>query len=142
LQQTFDFAELTVQGRARDPEASLNVINQRVNLKEIEMSTHRPLLVLTSILVLSTALTGCATFGKCGLGGCTEDAKITSNVETRLRQDPATAPPNVIYVQTANHVVYLSGLTDTRGEKDEAEADAREIAGVKDVVNSIVGHFP
>jgi osmotically-inducible protein OsmY len=106
------------------------------------MNTHKLLSPLTSVFILSSALTGCATFGKCGLGACPEDAKITTNVETRLRDDTATAPPNVIYVQTADHVVYLSGLTDTRSDKEKAEADAREIPGVNDVVNTIVGHFP
>ena len=53
-----------------------------------------------------------------------------------------TAPAISIYVQTANHVVYLSGAVDTRIEKEEAEADARETAGVTDVVNTIVGHEP
>ena len=48
----------------------------------------------------------------------------------------------MIYAQTADHVVYLSGLTDTRSDKEKAEADAREIPGVNDVVNTIVGHFP
>jgi osmotically-inducible protein OsmY len=100
------------------------------------MSTHNPLSALTAVLILSSALAGCATFGN------PDDAKITTNVETRLRQDPATAPPSEINVQTADHVVYLSGLTDTRSEKDEAEADAREVPGVKDVVNTIVGHSP
>jgi len=39
-------------------------------------------------------------------------------------------------------VVYLSGLVDTRSEKEQAEADARGTPGVTDVVNTIVGHTP
>jgi osmotically-inducible protein OsmY len=63
-------------------------------------------------------------------------------VETRLQQDTATPFENSIYVSTTNHVVYLNGIVDTRGEKAQAETDARETAGVTDVVNGLVGHFP
>jgi osmotically-inducible protein OsmY len=100
------------------------------------MNTPKPIYALAAALVLSGALAGCATLGSPG------DAKITADVENRLQEDTATAPPNSINVQTANHVVYLSGLTDTRGEKEEAEADARATPGVTDVVNTIVGHSP
>jgi len=106
------------------------------------MNRHKLLYALASVLLLSGALAGCATFDKCGLGGCPGDSKITSDVEHRLRQDTATAPPNTIYVQTSDHVVYLSGLVDTRGEKERAEAIARQTAGVTEVVNTIVGHGP
>jgi osmotically-inducible protein OsmY len=100
------------------------------------MNTLKSVYALTSALMLSGALAGCATFGSPG------DAKITADVAKRLRDDAVTAPPNSINVQTSNHVVYLSGTTDTRSAKDEAEADARETAGVTDVVNTIVGHTP
>jgi osmotically-inducible protein OsmY len=97
------------------------------------MNGYKTLYAMASVLILSAAAAGCATYG---------DAKITADVETRLREDPATAPPNLIYAQTSDHVVYLSGLVDTRSEKQEAEADARQIAGVTNVVNTIVGHTP
>src|SRR5271170_5396320 len=90
---------------------------------------------LAPILIFSGVLSGCATFGKCGFSGCPGDAKITAEVQDSLRQDSATAPPNTIYVQTSNHVVYLSGLVGPRGDKEEAEAIARQTAGVTDVVN-------
>jgi osmotically-inducible protein OsmY len=97
------------------------------------MNGYKTHYAMASVLILSGAAAGCATYG---------DAKITADVETRLREDSATAPPNLIYAQTSDHVVYLSGLVDTRSEKQEAEADARQIAGVTDVVNTIVGHTP
>lgn len=106
------------------------------------MNTYKALSALASVLIFSTALSGCATYGKSGLSGSPEDAKITSDVEARLWQDTATGTPNKIYVSTANHVVYLSGITATPSEKAEAEADARQIPGVKEVVNTIVGHTP
>lgn len=99
------------------------------------MNIHKPLYALASVLMLSGALFGCATYSP-------GDSKITAAVEKRLQQDTATAPADSIYVQTSNHVVYLSGAVDTRSEKEKAEADARETAGVTDVVNTIVGHEP
>jgi osmotically-inducible protein OsmY len=106
------------------------------------MNGQKSTYAMASVLVISGALSGCAIFGKCGIGGCPGDAKITADVETRLRQDTATSPPNWIYVQTSDRVVYLSGIVDSRGAKEEAEADARQTAGVTDVVNTIVGHTP
>lgn len=99
------------------------------------MNIHKPLYALASVLIFSGALFGCATYSPGNSG-------ITASVEKRLQQDTVTAPANSIYVQTANHVVYLSGAVDTRIEKEEAEADARETPGVTDVVNTIVGHEP
>jgi osmotically-inducible protein OsmY len=106
------------------------------------MNRHEPLYAFVSVLIFSTALTGCATSSKSGSGGDHGDATITATLQKRLRDDPETAPPNSIHVQTSNHVVYLSGTAYTRSVKEKAEADAREIAGVTDVVNTIVGHTP
>lgn len=100
------------------------------------MNMHTTLYALASSLMLSGVLAGCATFGS------PSDAKITADVEKRLQEDTATTPPDSINVQTFNHVVYLSGLTYTRSEKEEAEASARETRGVTVVVDTIVGHVP
>ena len=110
--------------------------------KEIEMSIHNRIFATASVLVLLGTLPGCATFNRCGLSVCPDDAKITANVEARLRQDTVTPFANSLYVSTTDHVVYLNGIVDSRGEKAQAETDARETAGVTDVVNGIVGHFP
>jgi osmotically-inducible protein OsmY len=106
------------------------------------MNREKPLYALASVLIFAGALTGCATFSKCGFSGCPGDAKITADVETRLRQDTATSPPNWVYVQTSDRVVYLSGIVDSRGAKEAAEVYARQAPGVTDVVNTIVGHTP
>ena len=106
------------------------------------MSGHKLLFTAATALLILGALPGCATFNRCGLGVCPDDAKITNDVEARLRQDAVTASANSIYVSTTDHVVYLNGIVDTRGEKAQAETDARNTAGVTDVVNAIVGHFP
>jgi hypothetical protein len=61
----------------------------------------------------------------------------------RLRRIPTVSTvrffrmsQRVIYVQTFNHVVYLSGLVDSVSDIDTAEAVARETPGVTDVVSS------
>jgi osmotically-inducible protein OsmY len=89
------------------------------------------------ILVLPTALVGCATFDKCGLGGCPGDAATTADVRRLFEQHPALEPPNLLRVQTMNGVVYLYGLVDTDLERQLAESVAHEAPGVARVVNSI-----
>jgi|ERR1700689_1223061 osmotically-inducible protein OsmY len=105
----------------------------------------RSICAVTGGLLLLSSLSGCTTFQQlhqCGVSECPGDAKITADVEKRLLEHTSTAPPNEIVVNTFNRVVYLSGTVDTRTVKVDAEVIARETPGVKDVVNSIVGHEP
>ena len=92
---------------------------------------------LTFALVLTGALPGCAVYGKCGFHGCPGDAQITAEVRALFNQHPVLEPPNLINVQTLNHVVYLYGLVDTDLESEIAESVARRAPGVAKVVNSI-----
>ena len=92
---------------------------------------------LTFALVLTGALSGCAVYGKCGFHGCPGDAQITAEVRALFNQHPVLEPPNLINVQTLNHVVYLYGLVDTDLESEIAESVARRAPGVAKVVNSI-----
>ena len=87
--------------------------------------------------VLAGSLAGCAVYNKCGYDGCPGDAAISAEVRARLDHYPALEPPNLIYVQTLDHVVNLSGLVDTGTERVFAESVARSAPGVKRVVNSI-----
>jgi osmotically-inducible protein OsmY len=89
------------------------------------------------ILCLAGALPGCAAYTKCGFNGCPGDAEITAQVRALLRQHPALEPPNLLDVQTLDHVVYLNGVVDTDLERQMAESVAHEAKGVKRVVNSI-----
>jgi osmotically-inducible protein OsmY len=75
-------------------------------------------------------------YRQCGFSECPSDAKISADVNAHFRQRTATEPPNVIYVQTFNHVVYLSGLVDSVSDVDTAEAVAGETPRVTDVVSS------
>ena len=102
------------------------------------MSSHlRKLYGFASVVILTCTAAGCATFEKCGLGGCPGDANVTANVQALFDQHPELGPPNSIDVQTLDHVVYLNGLVAAGPERREAESVAREASGVTRVVNSI-----
>jgi osmotically-inducible protein OsmY len=78
-----------------------------------------------------------STYESCGWEGCTGDATVTRAVQALFAQHPAIEAPNVIDVQTLNHVVYLYGLVDTELQRRLAESVAREAPGVARVVNTI-----
>ena len=101
------------------------------------MSRLKALYALPVILILAGALPGCATYGKCGAGGCSGDAKITTDVQARFDQHPDLGPPNLITVRTLNQVVYLSGEVSASEFSAAAESAAHEVPGVVRVVNSI-----
>jgi osmotically-inducible protein OsmY len=97
----------------------------------------KPLYALTSSLLLAGALSGCATYDKCGFAGCPGDAKITANVQTQLGKHPEVGPPNQVYVQTLNRVVYLGGEVSSSLQSEIAESVAMRVRGVDHVENSI-----
>jgi osmotically-inducible protein OsmY len=94
--------------------------------------------VVGLVLLLSYgALVGCAT-DKCTPGvPCTGDAKISEDVRAALATHPELAAPNVVYVQTRNGVVYLTGQVSTGLQRDTAEAAAKATPGVRHVVDNI-----
>jgi hypothetical protein len=94
-------------------------------------------LVLAFGFFLGNALAGCAAYEKCGFQGCPGDAQLSAEVQALIAQHPALQPPNLIYVQTLDHVVYLSGMVDTSTERLLAEAVAQTAPGVRRVVDSI-----
>ena len=87
--------------------------------------------------MLLGALPACAVYEKCGLTGCPGDARITAEVRAQFRRHAVLQPPNLLHVQTLDHVVYLSGQVDTELERSLAASVAREVSGVTRVVNSI-----
>ena len=95
------------------------------------------LLLVASAAILSGSLCACRAYEKCGIAGCPGDAQITADVEALLHQYPELEPPNLVYVQTLDHVVYLTGQVDTETERIMARSVALRAAGVKRVVNSI-----
>jgi osmotically-inducible protein OsmY len=83
-------------------------------------------------------LCGCAaydTFRKCGEAGCPGDAQITAEVRAALAAHPELGPPNEVYVQTLDRVVYLSGQVATELQRESAEALAQRVTGAREVVD-------
>jgi osmotically-inducible protein OsmY len=101
------------------------------------MGRQNYLYALAFTLVFASVTPGCAAYRKCGFRGCTGDADISAQVRALLERYPALQPPNLIQVQTVDHVVYLSGLVDTDYERQMAESVAHAAKGVTKVVNSI-----
>jgi osmotically-inducible protein OsmY len=104
------------------------------------MAMRRPLTVLACCVGLSVVLPGCAVYrayDKCGFSGCPGDAQITTAVEGLLNQDAAMRAPNLIYVQTLDRVVYLSGQVATDLQRESAESTALRAPGVRRVVDTI-----
>jgi len=92
---------------------------------------------LAAALLACASLAGCTVIRTCGLSGCAGDVEITAQVNALFEQHPVLEPPNVLRVQTLNHVVYLYGVVDTDLERGLAEAVASQAKGVTKVVNSI-----
>jgi osmotically-inducible protein OsmY len=88
-------------------------------------------------MCLAAVLAGCAPFGKCGLGECPADAKISAEVRALLAQSPSLGAPNLISVHTIRGVVYLRGLVSTPYQVAEAGSIAGQAAGVTNVQNLV-----
>lgn len=101
------------------------------------MSRPRQLYALALAVIVTSALPACAAYRKCGFAGCPGDARITADVQALYGQYPAMQPPNLVRVQTLDHVVYLSGRVDTDVERLLAASVAVSVVGVTRVVNSI-----
>jgi osmotically-inducible protein OsmY len=104
------------------------------------VSMSSSLCALAYVLILTDALSGCAlynTYEKCGFRGCSGDAQITAEILSQFREH-SDLEPNTISVQTLDHVVYLNGLVSSSLEIATADSIARQVPGVKEVVNSVV----
>jgi osmotically-inducible protein OsmY len=96
--------------------------------------------VLAFAILLSGVLPGCAVYSayeKCGARGCPQDAQISAAVRALLDQDGALRAPNLIYVQTLDGVVYLSGEVATDLQRETAASAALAVPGVRRVVDTI-----
>ena len=85
-------------------------------------------------LGLALALGGCASTQGGNRGA---DDQITAAVQAQIKQHPALAAPNHVYVSTHNGTVYLSGQVSTDLQRQEAETAARQAPRVTTVVNTI-----
>jgi osmotically-inducible protein OsmY len=99
-------------------------------------------LMLAFILLGAGALQGCAsTAAQCTTDSCKQDAQITAALKAKLKEHRELGPPNSVYVQTRDGVVYLTGQVATDLQRSTAESLAETIPGVVSVVNSIALTF-
>jgi osmotically-inducible protein OsmY len=90
---------------------------------------------ITALALLTTA--GCAVSrGQETTGAYIDDGTITTQIKSRMLNDPAVAGTS-ISVETLNGTVMLSGFAKSASEKAAAERIARDVNGVKSVQNSI-----
>ena len=69
------------------------------------------------------------------------DSDIMRDVEDELRWDPDISATNIA-VAVKNGVVTLTGFVRSYSQKDQAEADAKRVAGVAGVANDIDVRLP
>ena len=96
--------------------------------------------LLPCLLAVLCLLGGCTTYQawrKCGLEGCPGDAQLRAEVMSRLHHYPALGPPNRVYVQALDGVVYLSGQVVTDLQRADAESVAKQAAAGHRLVDNI-----
>ena len=101
------------------------------------LSRSRRSLALVLALAVLPGCAGYEAYRKCGWHGCEGDAQITSAVQSLLNEHPALGPPNQLYVQTSDRVVFLTGQVATEYQREEAESVARAAPDVRQVVNTV-----
>jgi osmotically-inducible protein OsmY len=90
---------------------------------------------ITALALLTTA--GCAVSrGQETTGAYIDDGTITTQIKSRMLNDPAVAGTS-ISVETLNGTVMLSGFAKSESEKAAAERIARDVNGVKSIKNGI-----
>src|SRR5215831_21150570 len=95
--------------------------------------------VLAFILLgtCTLSLHGCVSSSQCASEECKNDAKITADVQAKLKEHRELGGPNTVYVQTRGGTVYLTGQVATELQRQTAEDVAGKVPGVAQVVNSI-----
>jgi hyperosmotically inducible protein len=79
---------------------------------------------------------GCAALTGKTAGRNLDDATITATVKTNLAAEGA-ATLTKVDVDTNEGVVYLNGVVDSTAMKQRAAEVARQVSGVKNVVNNL-----
>ena len=104
-----------------------------------DISMCRLLCASVFVLLLASTLPGCAVYHiyeKCGFKGCPGDAQITAEIQSQINRRP-DLESTAITVQTLDHTVYLYGVVSSGLEISDAEAVARGVPGVRQVINSM-----
>jgi hypothetical protein len=94
--------------------------------REPAVSGFRQLCMTASALILAGALSACAAYQKCGFGGCPGDAQLEASVRAAFEQHAELEPPNLLKIQSVDHVIYLYGLVDTDFQRQMAELVAHQ----------------
>jgi osmotically-inducible protein OsmY len=101
--------------------------------------------VVLAVILLCTGalpLPGCVfSSSECASEECKNDAKITADVQAKLKEHRELSGPNAVYVQTRGGVVYLTGQVATDVQRATAEQVAGQVPGVTRVINSIALTF-
>jgi len=102
------------------------------------MRNGNPVALAFILLCTGTlAVQGCVSSPQCASEECKNDAKITADVKAKLKEYRELGGPNIVYVETRDGVVYLTGQVTTDLQRDTAESVAGKVPGVARVVNSI-----
>jgi osmotically-inducible protein OsmY len=91
---------------------------------------------IAAVLMLAVDLTACTTLTGRSTGRNVDDATITAAVKTHLATDGARTLTS-IDVDTVAGTVYLNGTVSDAATKSRAGSLAREVEGVKRVVNNL-----
>jgi len=96
----------------------------------------RILFCTLAALILSLQLSACTTLTGESLGQNVDDTTITTTVKSKLALEKASSLTR-IGVDTVKGVVHLTGVVESAAVRDRATAVAREVGGVRDVVNNL-----
>jgi hyperosmotically inducible protein len=92
---------------------------------------------VSMVLLLAVALAGCQSMtGGRTTGETVDDASITAAVKTKLAGEKMSALTK-IDVDTNKGTVYLNGNVESLAMKTHAGELARQVNGVRDVVNNL-----
>lgn len=100
------------------------------------LRTTSTALILTGILCASAAAQKPSTTAD-PAAAAQADLRITYEVMQSFAQHSDLGPPNRIYVNTRDHVVYLMGTVTNSLTADNAKDVARQVSGVTNVVSTI-----
>ena len=93
----------------------------------------RSMLVLVMLMAVTA---GCTSMTGKSAGQNVDDATITASVKTKLAAEkPATLTK--VDVDTNKGTVYLTGNVETPAIKERATELARQVSGVREVVNNL-----
>ena len=87
-------------------------------------------------LLISLQLSACTALTGESLGQNIDDTTITTTVKSKLALEKGSSLTRVS-VDTVKGVVHLTGVVESSAVRDRATAVAREVGGVREVVNNL-----